>query len=148
MMKTVKKMSCLGVSLLFILVGFNVLNLHAQTPPKPAEENKKVPVDTWQPDFKRGDYSFDATMENVIAREKPDANVVALGEIKGISLPDNDDMLVWTLKDIEPGDYYIGLVASFTRDTVFLNGRALQFETGSEAYILNGTPRLREWVTA
>ena len=75
--------------------------------------------------------------------------MVALGEIKGISLPDNDDMLVWTLKDIEPGDYYIGLVASFTRDTVFLNGRALQFETGSEPYLdERGTPRLREWVTA
>lgn len=107
-----------------------------------------VAPDIWQPTFRRGDLSFEATTNEVIPRTGGHVHVRPFDGIRGMSLPDREDMLAWLVTDAMAGSYVIGVVADVCEGIV-LNGRALQFDSGTEPLQhTDGTPLLREWVTA
>jgi tetratricopeptide (TPR) repeat protein len=104
----------------------------------------------WQPTFRRGDLSFDATTNQVVARAGARCSAIAYGDLKGVVLGDREDMLAWTLTGLEADKYFIGVVTGpdAAYRNVYLNGRAIQFDAGGEVLQdQRGASRLREWVT-
>lgn len=78
----------------------------------------------WQPTFRQGDLSFDATTNEIVPRTGSMAGQARFGDNTGVSLPDPQDMLAWPV-----------MPAAIRRETLDLQpylNRALADETADD----------------